>query len=145
MNNLMVTNGKEIDLLAYNPLTSERYHIEVHIITCKGFRIRLNDTQKSDGTKHKIGIDTLNSIKFLAPAVVNACTEIFGCGNYRKVLVVWAVQDTDVIEKAKQLFGIEIWLISDLINELTQQVGKKGHRDDILRVLQLSAMQSPTI
>jgi hypothetical protein len=145
MNNLMINNGKELDLLAYDPITKEKYHIEVHVITGKGFRIRLIDTQKADGTKHKIGMDTLNSLKFSPPAVVDACTKIFGCSTYRKVLVVWSVREPSLIEQAKILYGIETWLISDLITELMQKIGAKGYRDDILRIVQLISMRNPAI
>lgn len=81
MNNLMISNGKELDLLAYNPITQEKFHIEAHVITGKGFKIRLIDRQKADGTKLKIGLDTLASRKFSPPAVVDACSKLFGCND----------------------------------------------------------------
>jgi len=60
-------------------------------------------------------LDTLNEIKFSPPAVVDGCREIFGCDEYKRVLVVWDVQDPNVIEQAKELYGIEVWRISDYI------------------------------
>jgi hypothetical protein len=51
--------------------------------------------------------------------------------------VVWDVQEPDVIEKAKALYGIEVWRISDIIAELIHEVGTKAYRDDVLRLVQL--------
>ena len=85
-------------------------------------------------------MDTLNEIKFSPSKVVNACSEIFGCDKYKKVLVVWDVQETSVIEQTKKLYGIEIWRISDMITELLKAVGTKAYRDDILRTVQLISL-----
>jgi hypothetical protein len=82
-------------------------------------------------------MDTLNEIKFSHPTVVKAVKEIFGSGEYRKVLVVWAVENESVIEKAKSLYGIEIWKVQDILNELLHEVGTKSYRDDVLRTIQL--------
>jgi len=137
MTNVMLEGGKEIDLLAVNPISGTKYHIEVRVAIGKGFRLRLIDTQTKDGRKHRRGMDTLNEIKFSHPTVAKAVTEIFGTSGYRKVLVVWDVEDDRVVEQAKSVYGIEIWKISDLINQLTQEVSTKSYRDDVLRTLQL--------
>lgn len=138
MTNIMLEGGKEIDLLAFNPITKERYHIEVRVATGRGFRLRLVDTQTKNGCKHRRGLDTLNEIKFAHPTVVNAVKEIFEGGEYRKVLVVWDVEDESVIEHAKRSpYNIEIWKISDIMSELTREVKTKAYRDDVLRTIQL--------
>ena len=142
MTNVMLDGGKEVDLLAFDPRSGEKYHVEVRVATGRGFRIRLLDTQTQDGRKHRRGMDTLNEIKFSPPQVVNACNEIFGCDEYKKVLVVWDVQEPDVIEQAKKLYGIEIWRISDMITELLNAVGTKAFRDDILRTMQLISLRT---
>ncbi len=85
-------------------------------------------------------MDTLNAIKFSPPAVVDGCKEIFGCSEYKKILVVWDVQEPNVIEQAKALYGIEIWRISDIINDLIHEVGTKAYRDDVLRTVQLISL-----
>ena len=56
MTNVMLKGGKEIDLLAVNPISGEKYHIEVRVTIDKGFRIRLKDTQTKDGSKHRRGL-----------------------------------------------------------------------------------------
>jgi hypothetical protein len=82
-------------------------------------------------------LDTLNEIKFSHPTVVNAITGIFGTGEYKKVLVVWDVEDSSIIEQAKSLYQIDIWKISNIISQLTREVKTKPHRNDVLRTIQL--------
>jgi hypothetical protein len=137
MTNIMLEGGKEIDLLAVNPISGEKYHIEVRVTIEKGFRIRMVDTQTKSGRKHRRGLDTLDAIKF--SPVVDAVTEIFGSSEYRKVLVVWDVEGESVIEEAKSVYGIEIWKISNIMDELIREVGTKSYRDDVLRTIQLSS------
>ena len=133
----MLEGGKEIDLLAFDPISKEKFHIEVRIATGKGFRLRLVDTQTKNGRKHRRGLDTLNEIKFSHPTVVNAVKEIFGSNEYKKVLVVWDVEEESVIEKAKSLYGIDVWKMSDIMGELIGEVKTKAYRDDVLRTIQL--------
>ena len=137
MTNVMLGGGKEVDLLAYNPRSHEKYHIEVRVTIGRGFRLRLIDTQTKDGRKHRRGMDTLNEIKFIHPTVTNKVTEIFGSSDYKKVLVVWDVQDSKVIEQAKDEYNIEVWKISEVINQLMKEVKTRPYRDDVLRTIQL--------
>jgi hypothetical protein len=137
MTNVMLGGGKEVDLLAYNPRTGEKYHIEVRVTIGRGFHLRLIDTQTKDGRKHRRGLDTLNEAKFVHPTVANKVTEIFGSSDYRKVLVVWEVQDSKVIDQAKAVYGIEVWKISDILSEMMSKIGTKSYRDDALRIVQL--------
>ena len=103
----------------------------------RGFRLRVKDSQTRSGRKHRRGLDTLNEIKFAHPTVANKVAEIFGGSDYRKVLVVWEVEDVNVIEQAKTIYGIEVWKISNILNEMTSNIGTKPYRDDALRILQL--------
>jgi hypothetical protein len=137
MTNIMLEGGKEIDLLAVNSISGKKFHIEVRVATGRGFRLRQVDTQTKSGRKHRRGLDTLNEIKFVHPTVVSAVKEIFGGSEYRKVLVVWDVEDTKVIEQAKSLYNIEVWKISDIISQLTQEVKTKPYRNDVLRTIPL--------
>jgi hypothetical protein len=133
----MLEGGKEIDLLAVNPVSGEKFHIEVRVTIEKAFRLRLKDTQTRNGRKHRRGVDTLNEIKFAPQTVVNAIKEIFGSSEYKKVLVVWDVEDEVVIKRAKSLYDIEVWKMSDIMRELILEVGTKSYRDDVLRTIQL--------
>jgi hypothetical protein len=137
MTNIMLEGGKEIDLLAFNPISKEKNHIEVRVATGKGFRLRLVDTQTKSGRKHRRGLDTLNAIKFAHPTVVNAVKEIFEGGEYRKVLVVWDVEDGTVIKQAKSHYDIEVWKISNVMSELMRELKSRPYRNDVLRTIQL--------
>jgi len=137
MTNVMLGGGKEIDLLAFNPVSGEKFHIEVRIATGRGFRLRMIDTQTRNGRKHKRGLDTLNEIKFAHPVVTNKVEQIFGSSEYTKVLVVWDVQNDEVIKQAKDVYGIEIWRISDVMEEMIKEVETKAYRNDVLRTIQL--------
>jgi len=137
MTNIMLEGGKEIDLLAIDPISGNRFHIEVRVATGKGFRLRMKDTQTKKGYKHRRGLDTLNEIKFVHPVITDKIRQIFGCSEYKKVLVVWDVEESGVIGKTKSLYNIEIWKISDIINELMQEVKSKPYRNDVLRTIQL--------
>jgi hypothetical protein len=129
MTNILLKGRKEIDLLAINPLTGERYHVEVSIWTTE----KVPESWLSDDFEKK---------KFENPLVKHKICELFGNAPYSKALVVWDVKDNKVAGAAKKQFGIDIWFIRDVIQELKQAIsnGKiKGSRDDILRVLELVA------
>ena len=143
MTNIVLGGGKEIDLLAFDPMTKEKFHIEVRIATGRGFRLRLIDTQTKKGHKHRRGLDTLNEIKFAHPTVVNAVKEIFCSSEYKKVLVVWDVEDSKVIGQAKNIYNIKVWKISNIINELMREVKSRAYRDDVLRTIQLISKDYP--
>jgi hypothetical protein len=145
MTNIMLKGGKEIDLLAYRPLSREKYHIEVRVATGRGFRLRMINTQTKKGVKHRRGLDTLNAIKFAHLTVTNSVNKIFGCYDYKKVLVVWDVENSNVIEQARKVYNIEIWKISDIINELMKKVKTKPYRNDVLRTVQLISQMTRKI
>jgi hypothetical protein len=142
MTNIMLEGGKEIDLLAVNPISGEKYHIEVRVCIGRGFRLRMVDTQTVRGQKHRRGLDTLSQTKFSPPSVVKAVTEFFGNNEYRKVLVVWDTDETGVIEGAKNIYGIEVWKMSDILRELFREVKSKAHRDAVLRTIQLISLSA---
>jgi len=108
MTNIMLEGGKEIDILAMNPSTQEKYHIEVRVATGRGFRLRMKDTQTKRGFKHRRGLDTLHAVKFSHSVVTNRIKQIFGSSEYKKVLVVWDVQSNEVVKQAKDVYGIEV-------------------------------------
>ena len=137
MTNVMLGGNKEIDLLAFNPRSGEKYHIEVRVATGRGFRLRMVDTQTKKGYKHRRGLDTLHEIKFAHPIVTNKVKQIFGSSDYRKVLVVWDVQDSEVITGARDVYGIEVWKIQDVISEMMKEIKSRSYRDDVLRTVQL--------
>jgi hypothetical protein len=78
-------------------------------------------------------MDTLNAVKF--EPVIGAVTEIFGSSEYKKVLVVWEVEDESLIEQAQSRYDIEIWKMSDILGELIREIGTKAYWNDALRIV----------
>jgi len=143
MTNIRLKGNKEIDLLAINPQTGEKFHVESRV-TLTGFKLTRKDTYsqkgKSKGKPHRRGSDFFDKEKFNHDVVVAGIREIFGDANYRKILVVWDVEDESVIGVAKEKFGIEVWYMEEILDELREAIfrGKlKGSRDDILRTVEL--------
>jgi len=137
MTNIKCKGGKEIDLLAVNPKTGLKYHVEARVGTSPSFKIREKDTYTSMGRAHKIGLDYFDKEKFNHPVVTDKIQGIFGSLDYQKVLVVWNVKNENCYDKAKG-FGILIWRINAVINILFSKSREtKGSRDDVLRLLDL--------
>ena len=139
MTNIRCKGGKEIDLLAINPKTLKRYHIEARVTTT-GFKILPFDTKVSKGEwkgrAHRIGLDFFRDNKFEHKDVKERIQEIFGCEPYEKILVVWDVKDDSVIHLAETKFGFKISKMRNLLRELLD-CGISGSRDDILRLVEL--------
>lgn len=143
MTNIRLKGNKEIDLLAINPRNGEKFHVESRV-TLTGFKLTRKDTYsqkgKSKGKPHRRGLDFFDKEKFNHDVVKASIHEIFGNTNYSKILVVWDVEDESVIDIAKERFGIEIWYMQNILDELREAIfqGKlKGSRDDILRTVEL--------
>jgi len=121
-----------------------KWHKEWFLRDRRRFRLRLIDTKTKNGRKHKRGVDALNVIKISHPTVTQGIRNILGNVEYRKMLVVRDVEDCCVIEKAKSVYGIEIWKMSGIIDELMGEVKSRPHRDDVLRTLQLVSQKEKT-
>jgi len=138
MTNIRCKGGKEIDLLAINPKTLEKFHIEARV-TVSGFKIAKIDTYtkkgKRIGTAHRIGLDFFNKEKFEHEAIKKKILDVFGEVPYRKILVVWNVEDDSVIPYAKETYKIEIWKIQEMLQRFGKYVS--GSRDDVLRTMEL--------
>jgi len=50
---------------------------------------------------------------------------------------VWDVEDSKVIEQAKDEYNIEVRKISDIMSQMMKELGTKSYRDDVLRTVQL--------
>jgi hypothetical protein len=140
MTNIKLKRGKEIDLLAMNPRTGEKFHVESRVATSPSFKLRLKDTQRSNGTSHRRGVDYFEKQKFNHQIVADAVRKIFGDEDYRKIIVVWDVKNDSVVKQAKEEFDIEIWFMDALISELEKMFHSgliRGSRDDILRTVEL--------
>ena len=140
MTNVRCKGGKEIDLLAINPITKEKYHIESRVSTT--FKLREKATMKENGTSHKNGLDYFKREKFEHQAVTTRIKELFGDLNYSKVLVVHDTEEPtkSFIQRALKKFGIYV-LMKDIIADLKEEVKVKGSRDDIMRFVELIAFE----
>ncbi|MBS7631680.1 hypothetical protein KEJ47_08980 [Candidatus Bathyarchaeota archaeon] len=139
MTNVRLKRGKEIDLLAINPMTGEKFHVEARVATSRGFALREKDTYTSQGRPHRRGLDYFAKEKFDHLTVVEKIRELFGSSDYRKVLIVWNTEDNfaHLPQLAKEKYNIEIWGIRHLLREFMKTRITTGSRDDILRTMEL--------
>lgn len=136
MTNIRLKGSKEIDLLAINPLTGEKYHVESRVATSRSFALRLKDTYTSQGRPYRRGLDFFVKEKFGHPVVMNSVRELFGDEKYSKVLVVFQTHESLLPKDAKEV-GIEIWFMADIIRRLKEKGKMKGSRDHVLRIIEL--------
>jgi hypothetical protein len=139
MANVRCKRGKEIDLLAINPIKGKKFHVESRVSTV--FKLRLKNTRKKDGSTHRDSLDYFGKEKFEHPAVVNKIKELFGETDYEKVLVVYKTEEPvdSFIQKTFGKFGIRILLMKDVIADLREEAEVKGSRDDVMRFIELIA------
>ena len=140
MTNIKCEGNKEIDLLAINPITMERYHIESRISTT--FKLRLEATYTKNGRCHKNGLDYFHKEKFEHPAVKKKIRELFGNEKYTKVLFIWDAQDkfADTPRIAKEKYCIEIMGLRAVIGVFKELKLPSGSRDDVLRIMELVSL-----
>jgi len=140
MANIRCKNKKEIDLLAVNPQSGDKYHVEARISTSRAFALRSKDPLERKHS-YKRGLDYFIKEKFNHPAVVKKIKELFGNDSYSKVLVVFHVDTRRFDAWDADEVGVKIWFITDLIETLMQQQNARGCRDEILRTLELMRMK----
>lgn len=124
MTNIRLKGGKEIDLLAINPRTGEKFHVESRVAT--KFKLRFKATYTKSGRCHRNGIDYFAEQKFNHPIVFKSIHDIFHSTEYRKILVVWDVQEKSVVEQAKKIYGIEVRFFQKLLTDLIASAKGKG-------------------
>lgn len=148
--NIRCKGQYEIDLLAIDPITYARYHIESGVSVSGSYskltanpyspddlKIRL----KTAGQRRTIGyfVDR----KFGHPGVKQTLKKFgFEDENYAKVIVSWG-WNNDVPDQAKR-FGVELWDFRCLIREIATALGKDKtyFADDTLRTLHLFALSA---
>jgi len=116
-------------LVLANPHTLKSVRL---VVAMKG---AVKRARKRIGTAHRIGLDYFDKKKFQHLNVKEKIAEVFGESPYKKILVVWDVASPDVVSYAESKYGIDIWVIRDLIEKLGKQVS--GSRDDVLRLAEL--------
>ena len=137
----------EIDLLAIDPCTGDKYHIESGVsvsgnfskLTTKPFSAEmLKERVKQAQQRRTLGYFVER--KFSAPGVVKKLAEHgFAPGKYGKVVVTWG-WTPDAKQQADRC-GVELWDFRDLMAEITERFkdDKIYFTDDTLRTLHLYA------
>jgi hypothetical protein len=140
MTNIKLKGGKEIDLLAIDPLKEEYYHIESRVSI--SFKLRIKATYMKDGRCDRNGLDYFDKEKFEHPTVKKFVNQIFDNKPYHKILIVWDIQycglaGVGLKERVEAQFGIEVWSMRGIIAQLSTDKRTSGSRDDILRTMEL--------
>ncbi|MHB1455387.1 MAG: hypothetical protein ACYC0V_00570 [Armatimonadota bacterium] len=138
ISNVVGGNGSEVDVLAMSPNGRDRLHIESHVDV--GWSV-------DAGYVHYIEEDLIVK-KFLKNSHANKLIhDSFFCEQtYRRILVLWespygkkGYPVPDVLTDNR----IEVWSITDMLQDLLKTVGTHHFQDDILRLMSmLSSMLS---
>lgn len=139
MTNIRCNRGKEIDLLALNPSTKEKYHVESRVLTT--FELKEKASKRLNGRTRRDGLDYFQKEKFEPKEVSMKIKEFFGDSDYVKVLVVYDTTKPTYpfIQKAFKKYGMKVVLIRDIIADLKEDVKVRGSRDDVVRFVELVA------
>ena len=135
----------EIDLLAIDPVSLKRYHIESGVSISGSFSALTAKAYNPNDLKKRTRIagarrtlDYFVKKKFGSPNVRERLAEYgFKRGNYSKVIVTWGWTDEAARKAEKQ--RIMLWDFRDLIAEIAEAFGhNRSHfPDDTTRTLQL--------
>ena len=138
----------EIDLLAIDPVTGGRYHIESGVsvsgaysrLTAKPFSTDdLKQRVKQAGQRRTLGYFVER--KFGDPNVVRTLQQFgFVPGRYEKVIVTWG-WEADVPALAERA-GVTLWDFREILREIATafQERRTYFTDDTLRILHLFAL-----
>jgi hypothetical protein len=149
----------EIDLLAIDPVTLERYHIETSVsgsqvyskLTVKAFDPALLKVRVQK-PKMRRTLGYFIAIKFGTPAIIQKLSEYgFQEGSYKKVVVTW--DWTPEAKAAADEQGIELWDFRQLMRDIAKSIRntRSYFTDDTLRTISLftralvAAEADPTI
>jgi hypothetical protein len=138
---------KEIDLLAIDPVTNQRYHIETSVSISSGFSKLTSKPFATGDHKHRMKAASARRTlgcflqeKFAPQSVAEALEEL-GCdpSGVHRVIVTWDA--TPDAEEQAALNGIAVWKFPELMREIADQAaqGNAYFADDTLRTLMLFA------
>jgi hypothetical protein len=148
ISNIRCDGQYEIDLLAVDPTTLERYHIETSVsgspvysrLTAKPFDpVLLKERVQKPKMRRTLGYFVQH--KFGTPAVEAKLKEYgFEPGAYAKVVVSWGW--TDEAKAAADAEHIQLWDFRDLMREIADSIhGKRSYfTNDTLRTIGLSSV-----
>ena len=145
--NIKCPGQHEIDLLAINPKTGRKYHIETTVSTSSGFsKITTKNfdpdlfKQRLHRPKQRRTLGFFVEKKFSAPGVIETLQNHgFKKGKYKKIIASWGWTPEAKVEAKEH--GIELWCFPDILAEITEKFknDKTYFADDTLRTLLLYA------
>jgi hypothetical protein len=138
----------EIDLLAINPRTGDRYHVESGVsvsdgfskLTAKPYDAELMKVRGQQAIQRRT-LGYFAERKFASHGVVETLAGYgFKPGGYQKVIVSWGWEKGVEAEAGDK--GIQLWHFANILKAIAETFEKKkGYfTDDTLRTLQLYAM-----
>jgi|SRR5213594_1148838 len=144
ISNIKCGGQLEIDLLAIDPKTLNRYHIEsgVHTGGFSKLTARQFDPNKLkvrvEKPKQRRTLGFFRDKKLSAPQVIEKLKQYgFEPGNYTKIIVTWG-WEKGIPEQAREA-GIVLWDFRALLKEIASAFSNesKYFTDDTLRTIQL--------
>lgn len=143
--NIRCAGQNEIDLIAIDPMTGDRYHIEVSISISEGFRKLTGKPFDREKVKQRVHqapqrrtVGFFVERKFTPPTVLERLREFgFEDGGYARVIVTWGWDDAAADQAAEA--GIELWDFRELVQKIGNTIrgSRKYFADDTLRTLNL--------
>jgi hypothetical protein len=143
--NTKCSGQNEIDLLAIDPATLKRYHIEVSVHITGGLSKLTNKAFDPDLVKERVQMPkqrrTLGFFieRKFRPSGVRKALERYGFreGEYNRIIVTWGW--TDDVPSEASAHGIELWDFRTILSEIAGYCSDKSHyfSDDTLRTLRL--------
>lgn len=143
--NIRCAGQNEIDLIAIDPKSLARYHIEVSISISQGFRkltAKPYDPELAKQRVHQASqrrtIGFFAEKKFATPSVVERLADYgFEPGNYTRVIATWGWEDAAAEVAAEH--GIELWDFRDIVSRIAGKIrgSREYFADDTLRTLNL--------
>lgn len=145
--NIKCPGQYEIDLLAIDPVSGSRYHIETGVCIAAGFSKLTAQPFSPDLLKqrvHQAGqrrtLGYFVQRKFAADGIVQVLQSYgFEPGQYGKIIATWGW--TDEAHEQAEVHGITLWDFRHIMREITTAVkeNRSYFGDDTIRTLHLYA------
>lgn len=142
--NIKCDGQYEIDLLAIDPISGKRYHIESGVSISGGFSKLTGEPYSFDLLKQRTKqasqrrtVGYFRDRKFTAPGIIAKLNK-YGCNNnnYERIIVTWGW--TDEAKKQADEANIKLWDFRRLMVDIADSAsGREYFTDDTLRTLQL--------